>query len=75
MALSIRKGDEVLIKAQGTSRQGIVHSASNYGNRTPEDPPCWYIEMLDPTHGEVYWKQDADGGTVVNLSVLYQEDI
>lgn len=64
MAITIRIGDVVKITAQGTTRQGTVVSASNYGNRYQDDPPCWYIELNDPYRGPVYWKQDADGGTV-----------
>lgn len=73
MTLLIQAGDTVRIIAQGATRQGTVLTASNYGNRFPDDPPCWYIQMDDPIHGHCYWKQDADGGTVINLSLLMED--
>lgn len=62
--LQIKPGDKVRIYAQGTTREGIVDSAVNYGNH---HNPCWYIELTDKQHGPVYWRQDSDGGTVTKL--------
>ena len=62
--IDIKPGDTVTIYAQGTSRTGIVVSASNYGSSPHSPEPCWYIELDDPIHGAVYWKQDIDGGSV-----------
>ena len=63
-ALDIKRGDTVRIHCQGLTREGVVESASNYGNLPWSPEPCWYIEYEDPIHGIGYWKQDNDGGTV-----------
>ena len=62
--IEIKPGDTVTIYAQDTVRTGVVESASNYGNLPWSPEPCWYIELDDPIHGSVYWKQDLDGGSV-----------
>ena len=62
--IEIKPGDTVTICSQGTTRTGIVTSAANYGSLPWSPEPCWYIELDDPIHGSVYWKQDLDSGSV-----------
>ena len=65
--LEIKKGDKVRIAAKGTTREGIVTSAVNYGAKPWDPKDCWYIELDDQYYGAVYWRQDSDGGSVIKL--------
>lgn len=60
----ILPGDQITIEVNYRTRSGIVSSAHNYG-KSP-DAPDWYIELTDPRHGQVYWKQGLDGGEITN---------
>ena len=56
----ISEGDYIKISALGTTLEGTVISASNWG-----DSDGWYIEFDSTRVGYSYWKQGMDGGKIV----------
>lgn len=64
MRQRLEKGTEVKIQAQGITVTGLVKSADNWGTETN---PNWYIEVVGYREGYRYWKQNYDGGQLVEV--------
>lgn len=62
MALQLKSGDTVAIRVDYTWRQGVIDTVEGKEGD-------WMIQLTDPEHGAVYWKQHSDGGRVELLKV------
>lgn len=61
---ALDRGTKVTIKAHGITVKGEVLTADNWGSDTA---PNWYIELRDTNNQYRYWKQDSDGGQLVEI--------
>jgi hypothetical protein len=62
---SIAKGTEVTIKAKGLVVTGYVISADNWEFEPEKEN--WYIELMDTKGIYRYWKQEFDGGELLEV--------
>lgn len=62
MALQLKKGDTVWIRVNYDIREGVIDTVEGSDGD-------WMIQLNDPNHGYVYWKQGSDGGRVELLKV------
>jgi hypothetical protein len=56
----VESGDFVEVRAQGTTRQGEVVTAEYFWR-----DQTYGLQIDDPEHGVVYWKQWEDGGEII----------
>lgn len=65
-------GDRIAIQSQGRLVIGFVESAYDYGQ-----DGGWYIELVraNVPGGYSYWKQDHDGGNIVQVNGVNWEEV